>query len=35
MSFCDGSVRAISYEVDPITHQRMGNRIDGETVGSN
>ena len=35
MSFCDGSVRAISYEVDPITHQRMGNRMDGETVGSN
>jgi len=35
MSFCDGSVRAISYAVDPLAHQRMGNRMDGKIVGAN
>ena len=35
MSFCDGSVRAISYAVDPLAHQRMGNRMDGKSVGAN
>ena len=32
MAFCDGSVRPIGYEIDPIIHQDLGNRRDGHPV---
>jgi prepilin-type N-terminal cleavage/methylation domain-containing protein len=32
MSFCDASVQSISYDIDPLTHQRLGGRRDGEVV---
>ncbi len=32
MALCDGSVRSFSYTVDPVSHYRLGNRADGETV---
>jgi prepilin-type N-terminal cleavage/methylation domain-containing protein len=31
-ALCDGSVRMINYNVDPITYERLGNRKDGLTV---
>lgn len=30
--FCDGSVKAISYDVDLTTHKRLANRHDGQTI---
>jgi hypothetical protein len=30
--FCDGSVRFLPFEMNPIIHQRFGNRLDGEAI---
>jgi prepilin-type processing-associated H-X9-DG protein len=30
MAYCDGSVRKTSYDIDPIIHQQLGARNDGQ-----
>jgi len=30
--FCDGSVQALSFDIDGTTHRRLANRYDGETT---
>ena len=32
MALCDGSVRTISYSIDPEVNRRLGNRMDGLTI---
>jgi len=32
MVFCDGSVRAVPYDIDPQIHSRLGNRKDAQAV---
>jgi prepilin-type N-terminal cleavage/methylation domain-containing protein/prepilin-type processing-associated H-X9-DG protein len=35
MAFCDGSVRSISYTINPQIHSYLGSRNDGQAIGSN
>lgn len=30
--FCDGSVREISYDIEPAIHRMLGNRSDGKAL---
>jgi hypothetical protein len=32
MALCDGSVRAISYTIDPVLHSRLSSRKDGKPI---
>jgi len=34
MVYCDGSVHSISYDIDPVTHRYLANRLDGNAVAS-
>jgi prepilin-type processing-associated H-X9-DG protein len=34
MAFCDGSVHSISYDIDPLTHHALANRLDGKAVSA-
>ena len=31
-SLCDGSVRSLSFEIEPLTYRYLGNRTDGQTI---
>jgi hypothetical protein len=35
IALCDGSVHCILINIDSVVHRRLGNRKDGEDVGSN
>ncbi len=35
MGFCDGSVQTVSYDIDPLVHRWMANRLDGHTTSEN
>ncbi len=32
MAMCDTSVRSVSYDIDKVTHERLGHRRDGEPI---
>jgi hypothetical protein len=32
MSYCDGSVRNVSYDIDPFVHSYSSNRFDGQVL---
>jgi hypothetical protein len=34
MSFCDGSIHRIPYDVDPLVHENLANRKDGSQVST-
>ena len=34
MVYCDGSVHSITYEIDPVTHRYLANRLDGQSVSA-
>jgi hypothetical protein len=29
MAMCDASIHGISYDIDPVVHEALGNRRDG------
>jgi prepilin-type processing-associated H-X9-DG protein len=35
MALCDGSVRSVSYSIDPEVHRRLDNRQDGLPIDVN
>ena len=35
MAFCDGSVHMIHYGIDPVVHDHLGNRQDGQVIDGN
>lgn len=34
MVYCDGSVHSIGYDIDPVTHGYLANRLDGNVVAT-
>ena len=32
MTMCDGSVRAVNFDIDELTHRSLGNRHDGNVI---
>ena len=32
MAMCDGSVQTVTYDIDPLVHRFLANRLDGEAV---
>jgi prepilin-type processing-associated H-X9-DG protein len=34
MTWCDGHIEHVSYDIDPLVHKRTGNRMDGEVTNA-